>query len=276
MALGCLALESKYGFLPGGGWSWTWAGDPNRGFGASQPGGWHYQILPFIDQGDLFDMGKGQPDATRRQSGQAQARVPVAVFLCPTRHHLQVFPRANRNDYININDPYPIIAHSDYAACEGTNYADVNGPNNAGYQPNTGYSPTFDWTGVNGTMTGVAAATGVIFRASALPTSLIKDGVSNTYMIGERYLCPDCYYTDSCCDNDQGWDEGYDWDTIRCSGNGYVNSQYPSLPPSQSPSTPGLWVPPSQDRPGIQGCMSNFGQPMRPVSTWRSAMARFG
>ena len=33
MAMGCLALESKYQHLPGGGWGWRWGGEPDRGFG---------------------------------------------------------------------------------------------------------------------------------------------------------------------------------------------------------------------------------------------------
>jgi hypothetical protein len=66
--------------------------------------------------------------------------------------------------------------------------------------------------------------------------ALIKDGASNTYMIGERYLCTDAYYSGVYCDNDQGWDQGYDYDTIR-----------------------GTLDPPSRDRPGLCGCMIIFG-----------------
>src|SRR5208282_2151046 len=59
MAAGCLALESKFQHLPGGGWGCAWTGEPDRGYGAQQPGGWHYNILPFIDQTDLHDLGEG-------------------------------------------------------------------------------------------------------------------------------------------------------------------------------------------------------------------------
>ena len=237
MALGCLQLESKYGHLPSGGWGWQWAGEPDRGYGAQQPAGWHFNILPFIDQADLHDMGKGVSSSARRAAGAMQAQTPLSIFICPTRHKLQPFPRVSRNDYVNINEPAPIIGRSDYAANSGSNWSDVSGPGGAGNAPNQGYDPAFNWTQIFGTInSGATASNGVIFRASALSMALIKDGASNTYLIGERYLCTDCYNNGVCCDNDQGWDQGYDWDTNRWTTN-----------------------PPSQDRPGVSGCMNNFG-----------------
>ena len=34
------------GHFPAGGWSWAWIGDPDRGVGMMQPGGWIYNSLP--------------------------------------------------------------------------------------------------------------------------------------------------------------------------------------------------------------------------------------
>jgi len=277
MAHGCLELESAQKHLPTGGWGWQWAGDPNRGYGAQQPGGWHYNILPYIDLADLHDMGKGLPEGTVGQTnpntrvaqGQLQARVPVPVFICPTRRKLQVYPRAQSGTFVNITDPAPVMARSDYAANAGSNYWDVSGPvvNNValGSAPNQGYDPRFDWSTIYGTIdsgtpptaankaAAGSVATGVIFRASQMSMALIKDGASNTYLIGERYLNPDCYYTGGCCDNDQGWDEGYDWDTNRATGSGYVTA---------SDNATATRIPPAQDRPGYATngtCSWNFG-----------------
>ena len=44
-------------FLPTAGWGNGWAGEPARGFDKRQPGGWLYNILPYIDQGTLHDLG---------------------------------------------------------------------------------------------------------------------------------------------------------------------------------------------------------------------------
>ena len=45
--------------FPSGGWGFLWVGDPDRGYGSNQPGGWQYSILPFIDQRQIREIGKG-------------------------------------------------------------------------------------------------------------------------------------------------------------------------------------------------------------------------
>ena len=46
-----LLHEQAHGFFPSGGWGHAWIGDPDRGFGPPQPGGWAYSVLPYIEQG---------------------------------------------------------------------------------------------------------------------------------------------------------------------------------------------------------------------------------
>src|SRR5262252_1521764 len=47
LGLACHMNHDTYGFLTSGGWGWNWVGDPGRGGGPRQPGGWIYQCLPY-------------------------------------------------------------------------------------------------------------------------------------------------------------------------------------------------------------------------------------
>ena len=43
----------------------------------------------------------------------------------------------------------------------------------------------------------------------------ITDGTSNTYLAGEKYLCPDAYETGTSDSDNEGYTMGYDNDTVR-------------------------------------------------------------
>ena len=61
LALGCLQHESATERLPTGGWGFGWTGDADRGTDWRQPGGWIYNVLPYIEQQALHDLGAGLP-----------------------------------------------------------------------------------------------------------------------------------------------------------------------------------------------------------------------
>ena len=247
MAAGCLQHEAKYQYLPTGGWAVLWGGEADRGFGISQPGGWQYSILPFIDQNDLHDLDKGlslpgdtpKSNTARFNAGTKIAQTVVPLFLCPSRSKVKASAENYPNDFFNIN-PMQNIARSDYAGNAGSGFTTLGtgGTIPRAYPPS---ASTYDWTQTTGAINSTQnnePATGVIFRASQLSLASVKVGASFTYMIGERYLCPDAYNTGPYEDNDQGWDEGFDYDTIR-----------------------GTKFPPAQDHAGQCGAVNYSGQP---------------
>ncbi len=88
--------ESSYQFLPSDGWGYRWIGEPDRGTGVNQPGGWIYQILPYIERNDLRQMGSGLPGPQREQvlADLSQRGTPVA--RCPY-DRLRISVLATRN-----------------------------------------------------------------------------------------------------------------------------------------------------------------------------------
>jgi prepilin-type N-terminal cleavage/methylation domain-containing protein len=211
IGLGCLQHEAKHGWLPTGGWGWGWAGDPDRGYSDRQPGGWHFNILPYIEQEALHNMGRNH----NTSDGKIRAQTPVAIYICPSRHKITTYPYNHGSPFCNIDNPNPIIGRSDYAACSGD-----NGITSSWYGPGSlseGDSMSVSsWNGYEG---DYADATGVVYRRSMCKMASIKHGPSFTYLAGERYLDPDYYYSTYCA-NDQGWDTGYDFDVNRWTGVG--------------------------------------------------------
>ena len=66
MTLATLTHEDTHKTLPSAGWGAHWMGDPDRGFGVEQPGGWAYNVLPFLEQGNLRQIGAGASGAASR------------------------------------------------------------------------------------------------------------------------------------------------------------------------------------------------------------------
>jgi prepilin-type N-terminal cleavage/methylation domain-containing protein len=224
LALGCVLHEAAHKTLPVAGWNYRYAGDPDKGFGASQPGGWHYNVLPFIEQEALHDLGKGRPDAERRETGKMICGTVVSAFICPSRGRSQPIPFVlpAGSSFSNINRPER-FARSDYAASAGNKI--------------TG------WCNYNTT-----DHTGVIYSREGISFAEIPDGLSNTYLIGERYLNPDFYSEGSSPGNDQGWVVGHDFDGFRCTDFRASN-----------PATSANYAP-RQDTPGVN-VREMFGGP---------------
>lgn len=207
IALATHAHETLYRHLPTGGWGWRWQGDPDRGFESSQPGGWVYNVLPLIEQSRLHDAGTGLDAATKATVLAESAAIPLTIFVCPSRRSPRPLPFTHRIDFVNSARP-ALVARSDYAACSGDQPPDVRNGRGRGPQSlEQADSPSYRWLDTN--------LTGVVFRRSLVRFAEISDGLSNTYLVGEKYLARRAYFSGKDQNDDQNMLVGFDSDTLR-------------------------------------------------------------
>lgn len=202
IALATVAHESAYRALPSGGWGFGWVGDPDR-FREDQPGGWTFSVLPFLEETALHAMGKGLPPVEKRAAVSKMNTMPVSVFICPSRRAAIGYPYHSppqMNASIVIEEP---VAKTDYAANGGeTNPAGGFGP------PSLEAAENHHWTDPE-------KFTGVVFQHSATGMRQITDGVTKTYLLGEKHLSPQFYATGKSRGDDQSMYAGEDSDTLR-------------------------------------------------------------
>jgi prepilin-type N-terminal cleavage/methylation domain-containing protein/prepilin-type processing-associated H-X9-DG protein len=186
-------LDSQKHF-PTGGWGFNWVGDPDRGYGPNQTGGWCYNILPGLEQLGLHNLGKGADTATKRDLARQLARTPLMVFNCPTRRASMVSPNPFRGSpFIAINaadNPANdnVLARGDYAACSTS----VVGVWMGAGPDSVAAASTYPWPNSD---PKVSLLYGVTFAHSAIKIREVIDGLSQTIFAGEKYLCPDQYHT---------------------------------------------------------------------------------
>ena len=84
LALGCLTHENATGRLPANGWGFRWTGDADRGNDWRQPGCWLYNILPYIEQQPLHDLGMGYAWNDPVKHGRKHATHDAPPWTCFT------------------------------------------------------------------------------------------------------------------------------------------------------------------------------------------------
>jgi prepilin-type N-terminal cleavage/methylation domain-containing protein/prepilin-type processing-associated H-X9-DG protein len=233
LSFACLEHEHFHGFFPTGGWGFFWAPDPNRGFNAKQPGGWCYNVLPYIEQEALHDAGLGKSNAEVSAINVTRIATPLSVFACPTRRTAIVLPGGcqpwrNCSGWIghcstcyaaNAGecDMYLITSTDRYAL--PTSYADGDG------------QTSFIWN------KAWAQSNGIIITHSTVKMSDISDGASNTLLLGEKMVNPDNYL--------DGLDGGDDWSDMDgcqddvCRGCGCASDGAAYFVRTPMPDTPG-------------------------------------
>jgi len=212
--------ESAQQTFPSSGWGWRWQGDPDRGYGKSQPGGWAFNILSYMEQGDIRNLGKGQADAQKGQQMLIGVTTPIPAFNCPTRREARGYPLVRNGDLANnlreCKAPNCQVSRSDYQANSGNIAAGETGGPGGDRTLNTIPNPyTSNWNGVT-------------HHVSELKIGQIEDGTSKTVMVGEKYLNASQYTDGNSPADDQNIWLGIDRDV-----NGYLASATRSANPRQ-------------------------------------------
>ncbi len=230
IALACQSHRKAWNSYPSGGWGPEWTGDPDEGYGQSQPGGWAYSILPYLDQETLHELGKGLPDSEKQAAAQLRERTPVAIFYCPARRKPQGYPVAkvggsasttcfNAARPLTASDRNSLVARLDYAGCFGTDSL-TTGLANGKAKPGVDYPASiYDFTKnfkPHPESWHSELFDGVIFRASQVQT--IRGGESQTYLIGERNLLADHYEDGEAADDNLSAYVGFDQNNCRSGG----------------------------------------------------------
>jgi prepilin-type N-terminal cleavage/methylation domain-containing protein len=233
---------SAFRTFPSGGWGWDWVGDPERGFGRKQPGGWAFSLLSFEEEKQIWAYGKGvsllKNPAAKLAAAWPQMHTPINIYYCPSRPRIGILlPWRNGGSQWphnaadpasgpSLTDATTFVNKGDYAVNEGSGAIGTNE-----FQGPPDY-PTGDAAGVESglnTSTGWNSGlwpnpgnyNGVCFCRSELTIPLIKDGTSKTLIIGEKFLPIDEYDKGSNPADNESITTGFDNDNVRVADPAY-------------------------------------------------------
>ncbi len=255
--------HDSYKHFPSGGWGYTWLGDPDKGYDDRQPGCWPFNVLPFIEQVSVRDVGKqgaaypNYPAVTNA----AVYEIGLPIFYCPSRRAAEAYPLPSgatttfRNGPASPPGSITRSIRTDYAANGGNR---VNPGANRFMRQTAHFAagPANDPTAIANFLrtpatasghcgnpsTGLCASghNGIVYQVSRVRFADITDGTSNTYMIAEKPVNPDAYKGAIRDHSDDGaLYRGFDDDLVRWTGTDNENFNNPQP----------LRV--TQDRPGV-------------------------
>lgn len=208
---------NSWGYFPSGGWGWWWAGDPNRGFGMPQPGGWIYSLLPFLEEKPLWSLGQGVSFTTNaaifKGAVVLQATTPLPIIICPSRRDAKLYqynPTTSTALNITLVSGTTNVAKTDYAAnCmdnagntiwmgmkENSNLSAASAPGGPSTLTIGDHAGVLTTQSYSGFYWGPSVQfTGIVYPRSEIHSNQISDGLSNTAFVGEKYFDPAMYTT---------------------------------------------------------------------------------
>jgi prepilin-type processing-associated H-X9-DG protein len=177
--------------FPTNGWGYSWVGDPDRGFGPEQPGGWIFNILPFIEQTTVYQTSAGLPpeSAEKKAAAARMLHMTVPGLNCPERRGYDLLPVHDPLAPVN-SDVVTEAARSDFAANGGDDYCDAKSKMAGG--PNSFEDATSPkWKAEFGRLS--RDCNGIVHPQSKVGYESITDGTTYTYLVGEKYIQPEHY-----------------------------------------------------------------------------------
>ncbi len=191
--------HALHGHFPSGGRGWAWHMTYVDGAPAIAPhqyAGWGFQILPFIEQENLWMGGNETNDVDR---SILAISTPIPIFFCPSRRKPEVVVAKDWYDYPDSGKTFG-HAKNDYAA----------GSLNS--------STTFE----DGSTVSLTDGVGPVVYTNpddpnhqrTISVAQIRDGTSNTLLLGEK--CMNIQKLGTLQGNDnEGYTSGWDHDIMR-------------------------------------------------------------
>ncbi len=242
MGLAILNHEGAVSTFPGGGAvplplieDYSMGGSP---FGADRQGlSWAFQILPYLEEDAVHGL----------TATEAIVNSPISIYFCPSRRRPTLFPKTAIPSGAP-NQPYDVWL-MDYAAMQPMpvppQITQADYDNRISLRPNgfslaclseyafwgTGSKGSSDFMPPPATNNGFLGYNGVMVRARGYRATggqwmdtgtpgparsrQIKDGLSKTAMVGEKFVRIRNYASEFSISDDRGWSDGWDYDTMK-------------------------------------------------------------
>ena len=250
IGLAVSTYDSAMKHLPAGGWIAWFLGHPDRGDGPRQPGGWIFNILPYLEQSALYGLQSAKTGTALQAAALQVIQTPQAAFICPSRRQVQLYPQPNVVQSVSqlnwqlvyygngtadgsgaLNGVTP-VARNDYCAngydlvrLEQALVDTITAP--AAAKVLAGGIPVadaevFDKPSVLSELLSIikssrGAKGGIVYPLGHVTIAEIADGTSNTYLCGEKYINTEPDDRGECWGDQAILYSGYDAGNVRFS-----------------------------------------------------------
>lgn len=220
LALAALNFESAHKSFPSGGWGFQWMGDPDWGVGEKQPGGWIFQVSPYIEETATQQIAAGLDNNIFGESTPKKLAIaslvehPIASVLCPSRRAVKAYPASvdasGNPKNISWNAARTgddLYAKTDYGANAGGSPLHTPGPSATCYRD----YPRCQ----NFALRPIELRKGIVDFRWGARLRQISDGTSKTAFAVEKYLPTVHYETGQHHGDDNTCYQGMDRDIAR-------------------------------------------------------------